>query len=108
MFGVANTIAYAGLMVSAKLPGLSPIRDKLGPSAWIHVEGTPEDKWCEQEGTLVLSLLRRLVASGVKPDLYIVTPFVVVADRLRRLVRESGLLDLKQARALRCVSASAR
>lgn len=91
MFGVANAIAYAGLMVSAKMPGRSPIRDVLGPSTWIHVEGPPEDKWCEEEGALVLALLRQLVAAGVKPDLYIVTPFRVVAEGLRRLVRESGV-----------------
>jgi superfamily I DNA and/or RNA helicase len=28
----------------------------------------------------------------VKPDLYIITPFVIVADRLRKRVRESGVL----------------
>jgi hypothetical protein len=91
MFGIANAIAYAGLMVSAKTPGQSPIRDVLGPSAWIHLEGAPEDKWCEDEGALVVALLRQLAAAGVKPDLYIVTPFVIVAERLRRLVRESGV-----------------
>jgi AAA domain len=93
MFGIANTIAYAGLMVSAKAQGHSPIRDVLGPSAWWHVDGAPEDKWCEEEGALVLELLRRLAAASVEPDLYIVTPFVVVAERLRCLVRESGVLD---------------
>jgi hypothetical protein len=93
MFGIANAIAYGGLMVSAKTPCRSPIRDVLGPSAWMHVEGTPEDKWCEEEGARVLVLLRRLAAAGVEPDLYVVTPFVIVAERLRRLVLESGVLD---------------
>ncbi len=93
MFGIANAIAYAGLMASAKAPGQSPIRDILGPSTWLHVEGTLEDKWCEEEGTEVLALLRRLIAAGVEPDVYVVTPFVVVAERLRRLVRESGVSD---------------
>jgi superfamily I DNA/RNA helicase len=41
----------------------------------------------------VVRLLRRLAAAGVRPDLYILTPFVIVADRLRHLVRESGALD---------------
>jgi hypothetical protein len=93
MFGIANAVAYAGMMVSVKTPGRSPIRDVLGPSAWMHVEGAPEDKWCEEEGELVLTLLRQLAAAGVEPDLYIVTPFVIVAERLRRLVRESGVLN---------------
>jgi formylglycine-generating enzyme required for sulfatase activity len=92
MFGIANAIAYAGMMVLAKTPGCSPIRDVLGPSAWIHVEGTPEEKWCEEEGELVLRLLRQLAAAKVEPDLYIITPFVIVAERLRCLVRESEVL----------------
>ena len=29
----------------------------------------------------------------VVPDLYIITPFVVVAEQLRSLVRESGILE---------------
>jgi hypothetical protein len=91
MFGIANAIAYAQLMVSVKVPAPSPIRDVLGPSAWLHVEGAPEDKWCEEEGERVLGLLRQLAAARVVPDLYILTPFVVVAERLRRLVRDSGV-----------------
>ena len=29
---------------------------------------------------------------GVKPDLYVITPFVIVADRLRQTIRESDVL----------------
>lgn len=43
MLSISNTIAYSGLMVSAKLSKPSAIRDVLGPSAWIHVEGSGED-----------------------------------------------------------------
>jgi hypothetical protein len=75
MFGIANEIAYGGKMVSLKTPGASSIREVLGPSVWLHVEGTPEDKWCPEEGVEVLDLLRRLAKAGIKPDLYIVTPF---------------------------------
>lgn len=93
MFGVANVVAYSGLMVFAKSPRSSTIRDVLGPSAWIHVEGRGEDKWCPNEGAEVVRLLRHLDRAGVAPDLYIVTPFVIVADRLRQAVRESGVLQ---------------
>lgn len=92
MFGISNAIAYAGLMVPAKLPKQSPIRDLLGPSRWIEVEGSGEDKWCPQEGVEVLRLLRQIAEGHVKPDLYIITPFVIVADRLRQVVCESGVL----------------
>jgi hypothetical protein len=92
MFSISNTIAYSGLMVSAKLPKSSPIRDVLGPSTWIHVEGSGEDKWCREEGDEVLRMLRQLKQMGVKPDLYVITPFVIVADRLRQAIRESDVL----------------
>lgn len=39
-----------------------------------------------------LALLRCLAEAAIVPDLYIVTPFVIVADNLRKLVRESGVL----------------
>jgi hypothetical protein len=93
MFSVSNTIGYSGMMVSAKPSKPSAIRDVLGPSKWIHVEGSGEDKWCNEEGREVLRLLRQIAADRVKPDLYIVTPFVIVADHLRQAVRESGILN---------------
>lgn len=93
MFGISNAVAYSSMMVSAKSPKPSPIRDVLGPSRWIHVEGSGEDKWCREEGDEVLSLLRQIAALRVNPDLYLITPFVIVADRLRQTVRESGVLN---------------
>ena len=90
MFAVSNEIAYAGLMVNAKAPRDSKIGEILGPSAWIDVAGAAQEKWCPEEGDIVLDLLRRL-SGPVAPDLYIVTPFVIVAENLRRLVRESGV-----------------
>lgn len=92
MFSVSNRIAYSGLMVSAKLPKPSAIREILGPSAWIHVEGSGQDKWCREEGDEVIRMLHRLRAASAKPDLYVITPFVIVADRLRQTIRESGVL----------------
>jgi len=92
MFSISNTIAYSGLMVSAKLSKPSAIRDVLGPSAWIHVDGSGEGKWCREEGDEVLRMLHQLKQMGVKPDLYVITPFVIVADRLRQTIRESGVL----------------
>jgi hypothetical protein len=93
MFGLANSIAYSNLMVFATPSRSNPIRSVLGPSAWIHVEGRGEDKWCAQEGTEVVQLLSRLARAGVFPDLYIITPFVIVADGLRQCVRASGVLQ---------------
>jgi hypothetical protein len=93
MFGISNAVAYEHLMVNAKVPAKSPIRDLLGPSRWFDVQGTAVEKWCPQEGQVVIDLLRQITNAGFVPDLYIVTPFVVVQDNLRNLVRNSGVLD---------------
>jgi len=92
MFGIANAIAYDRLMVQAKAPSASPIRDLLGPSRWFDVSGSAEEKWCPQEGALVADLLSQLVRAGVTPDLYVVTPFVVIQDNLRRLIYDRRIL----------------
>jgi superfamily I DNA and/or RNA helicase len=92
MFSVSNRIAYAGLMVPAKADAQSEIRDVLGPSRWINVQGNSEDKWCPEEGTAVLRMIAALAHAGAPSDLYIISPFVIVADRLRHLIRESNAL----------------
>lgn len=93
MFGIANAVAYERLMVQAKRPGLSRIGDLLGPSTWFDVKGGGSDKWCAEESEVVLDLLRRLAAADIEPDLYIVSPFLLVAQNLRALIRESQLLS---------------
>lgn len=93
MFSVSNLIAYENLMVQAKTAKASAIRDVLGPSRWIDVEGRGQEKWCQREGETLLDLLRQLRDRKVAPDFYIVTPFVVVQDRMRDLLRTSRLLD---------------
>lgn len=93
MFRISNGVAYDRLMVQAKAPAASPVGEVLGPSRWIEVEGSAEDKWSPEEGRVVLDLLRRLKQAEATPDLYIVTPFVIVADQLRRAVRENRILE---------------
>jgi hypothetical protein len=98
MFSISNAIAYERLMVNSKRPVTSPIGNLLGPSRWLDVRGSAEEKWSPEEGRQVLKLLRKLAYPDLThrkpdaPDLYIVTPFVVVAERLRKLVEESALL----------------
>jgi energy-coupling factor transporter ATP-binding protein EcfA2 len=93
MFSIANAVAYENMMVQAKKPGASPVRDILGPSRWIGVEGTGFDKWCEEEGGTALGLMSALKAEGGRPEVYLVTPFVVVQNQLRLRLLESGLLE---------------
>ncbi|TCQ74873.1 AAA domain-containing protein [Ochrobactrum sp. BH3] len=93
MFSISNSIAYENLMVQAKVAKPSAIRDVLGPSRWIDIEGRGQEKWCPQEGDALLAQLRDLRDRGCAPDFYVVTPFVVVQDRMREVLRASGLLD---------------
>jgi len=46
MFSIANAIAYSNLMVHAKGMGTSQIRDCLGNSHWINIQGQGIEKWC--------------------------------------------------------------
>jgi hypothetical protein len=92
MFGVSNAIAYQRLMVHSTPSRTSRIRDVLGPSRWLNMQGSANDKWCPEEGDTVLKLLQELQLLA-PPDLYIVTPFVIVQDNLRKLVRDSGVVE---------------
>ena len=87
MFALANRIAYDGRMVLATSDGPSPIRDCLGPSAWIDVDAPSTDKWVETEGKLIaaaLSLLCRALPQ--LPDVYVICPFRVPAARLQSML----------------------
>jgi hypothetical protein len=92
MFGICNRIAYDGQMVHAVGQHTSAIGNVLGPSAWFDVDGEADSKWCPAEGALVVRLLERLAqASVTEPDLFLITPFRIVAQELRR-----RLLDERQ------------
>ena len=95
MFGISNAISYADLMVSATRSRPSSIRDVLGVSRWIDVHGDTQGKWCADEGERVIDMLQALVDAGLEqPDIFCITPFRVIAQRLReRLRREPALLD---------------
>jgi superfamily I DNA and/or RNA helicase len=86
MFGISNRIAYDGQMVHAAgacSPGA--IGKALGPSGWINVDGDAPSKWCQAEGDMVVHLLEQVAAAGITaPNIFIITPFRIVAQELRR------------------------
>ena len=92
MFSISNSVAYSNLMVFAKDERPSGIRQVLGPSQWIDITGSSENKWCPEEGDQVVRLLYQLAQAGASSDLYVITPFVIVADGLRLTIRNSGVL----------------
>lgn len=94
MFRISNEIAYGELMVKATPDRTSAIRNVMGPSHWIDIKPTrTEDKWSEAEGQAVINLLRRLGDAGVPElDIYIISPFRIVAQRLRERIGASEIL----------------
>ena len=96
MFGISNRIAYDGQMVfAAGKPELGPVARALGASGWVDVTASAQSKWCPAEGEAVVRLLNKLAAAGVRePDIYIITPFRIVANELRRRIeQEPGLFQ---------------
>jgi len=95
MFGMSNRIAYDGQMVHAPGPrGVNTIGAVLGASKWFDIDGDADSKWCPAEGELVIALLKKIVVAGVTdPDLFIISPFRIVAHEMkRRLEHEVALL----------------
>ena len=92
MFSISNRIAYDGQMVyAAGKASEGAIGKVLGETGWFDVNGTASSKWCSAEGALVVSLLEKLAAAGVQqPDIYIISPFKIVAYELRRMLAERG------------------
>lgn len=97
MFSISNSIAYGNLMVHAVKERPSAIANSLSflgkGSHWVDVQsGSP--KWSPAEGEVVLALLRALATAGVqRPNLFIISPFREVADRLRKRIIHSGVLE---------------
>jgi hypothetical protein len=96
MFGMSNRIAYDGQMVHATGPrDTSAIGAVLGSSKWFDIDGDADSKWCPAEGELVVALLKKIADAGVTdPDLFIISPFRIVAQEMkRRLEHELALLS---------------
>lgn len=85
MFEISNFAAYGGQMVQGTPP--SNASSVLGPSRWIDVSDTSVAKWSAAEGRIVVDLLIRLFDRGV-PDVFVISPFRNVANRLKELIPE--------------------
>lgn len=74
-------------MVYATREKESAIGHVLGPSRWLSLESEAEGKWSEKEGDVALELLIRLVSAGIaEPDIFFISPFRMVATRLREKI----------------------
>jgi hypothetical protein len=103
MFQISNRIAYNGQMVYATEAGeATKIGKALGPSRWIDVDGEADSKWCPAEGDQAVAMLKKIAAKDIpNPDLFIITPFRIVAQQLR-LRLESEIQLFSNLRANPC------
>lgn len=85
MFSLANRVAYAGLMVNGRGASKSHIRAILGLSCWIDVRPDRcDDKWSESEWFALKGMIERLAAGNLaSADFYVISPFRIVAQKLR-------------------------
>ena len=86
MFDIANNLAYAGQMVQVVGPKRADVDAVLGVSAWIDVEGEADSKWSPEEGKVVIDLLGKLASFERQPDVFVITPFRLVAHNMTRLL----------------------
>lgn len=94
MFSISNEAAYNNQMVSqVKQTDGGAIRQSLGPSRWFSVDGEASSKWCPKEGDAVIKILHKLASDGVtEPDTFIITPFRIVAQEMRRRINQEDIL----------------
>lgn len=89
MFTISNKLAYNGLMVHATVSTDSDITQLFGgQSRWFNIEGSAQEKWCPEEGDFVADMLTRACSNfGGDPDIFVISPFRIVADKMRQRMR---------------------
>ena len=89
MFAISNRLAYNGLMVQATVPRESDITSLFGKqSEWFDIKGNAQEKWCPEEGEVVAEmLLKRIAETNGDPEIYVISPFKMVAERMSQRMR---------------------
>lgn len=83
MFGIANEIAYEGLMIHATRPEESALPE----SCWIDAPGSANGgHWIPEQGSALVAAMAEVVAAGRDPgEIIAVSPFRSVAEQIGRL-----------------------
>ncbi|MBN8523481.1 MAG: ATP-binding protein [Rickettsiales bacterium] len=92
MFSIANKIAYDNLMIQATKQKSSNFDPIYPTSQWFDVQSNEfNGHWCEQEGTEAFKIIQLIIEQNHSlPDLYIITPFKAVADKLKKLLKDKS------------------
>ncbi len=77
MFSICNQISYNNLMVIGE--------EKIGKAKWLQVSGEANNKFVVEQAEYVYAEIEKRIALNpdIKKDIYIITPFRHVANRLR-------------------------
>nr|WP_319490501.1 DEAD/DEAH box helicase [uncultured Desulfobacter sp.] len=89
MFTISNRLAYNGLMAQATVSRESDITSLFGKqSEWFDIQGSAQEKWCPEEGEVVAEmLLKRIAETNGDPEIYVISPFRIVAERMSQRMR---------------------
>jgi hypothetical protein len=92
MFSIANKIAYDNLMIQATIQKSSNFDQIYSRSQWFEVQSNEwNGHWCEQEGKEAFKIIQRIIEQTHSlPDLYIISPFKVVADKMKKLLKDKS------------------
>ncbi|WZY00427.1 AAA domain-containing protein [Bacillus sp. FSL W7-1360] len=84
MFTIANTIAYENKMIL--------FSDKHSPhSRWVNVTGSAvRGQYIEEQGQMVEKLVFGAFEQGVIPSLYVITPFPIVKEEIKKKLRHKN------------------
>lgn len=93
MFTISNLIAYENSMLLATQPHTE---FPLPPSCWWDVGGYTSDRqYVSDQGEILVHLLKKIFISIPDPDLYVISPFREVINRIQQLlIQEKELKEL--------------
>lgn len=96
MYSISNELSYDNTM---KNPARKPKKDGfiLPSSCWIDVNGicvSDGNRFVEQQGQIVVKLLKKAFKSGKIPKLYIISPFKTVSGGIEKMLKSEQVRKL--------------
>lgn len=93
MFKISNELAYNGQMVLATKDQESALTDLFGKYRWFDIKGHAQEKWCPEEGEFVARMILDAAEKlGGKLSLFVITPFKIVEQSMRRRMEKDAKL----------------
>ncbi len=96
MFNISNEISYNGLMVQGKDESQA-----YGKSVWYDCTGNAIDKFVKEQGDLLKELISKSISENpdLKNEIYVISPFKNVANRLETVLKEIGFVKYENKKS---------